>query len=105
MVNDLNILPVPRRRYRQTNMSMTMPAAANELIKAESTHAGAVNLQKLQHPLSRGARGNSGVILSLLFRGFSKGIEGKESISGYRPCKTHSSLGVADAYTSRYEAD
>lgn len=76
MVNDLNIFPVPDGDTG-TNMSMTMSAAANELIKTESTHAGEI-AKIAASALLRGARGNSGVILSLLFRGFSKGIEGKK---------------------------
>ncbi len=95
MVNDLNIFPVPDGDTG-TNMSMTMSAAANELIKTESTHAG--DIAKIAaSALLRGARGNSGVILSLLFRGFAKGIEGKEFISGVDLANALS-LGVEDAY-------
>ena len=95
MVNDLNIFPVPDGDTG-TNMSMTMSAAANELIKTESTHAGEI-AKIAASALLRGARGNSGVILSLLFRGFSKGIEGKESISGIDLANALG-LGVEDAY-------
>ncbi len=63
MVNDLNIFPVPDGDTG-TNMSMTMSAAANELIKTESTHAGEI-AKIAASALLRGARGNSGVILSL----------------------------------------
>ena len=95
MVNDLNIFPVPDGDTG-TNMSMTMSAAANELIKTESTHAGEI-AKIAASALLRGARGNSGVILSLLFRGFSKGIEGKETISGIDLANALG-LGVEDAY-------
>ena len=75
-INDLNVFPVPDGDTG-TNMSMTIGAAVAELRKtapvsvdqAASTTASA---------LLRGARGNSGVILSLLFRGLSKGLKGRE---------------------------
>ena len=73
-INDLNVFPVPDGDTG-TNMSLTIGAAAAELKKSEprdisqaaSITAGA---------LLRGARGNSGVILSLLFRGMSKVLKG-----------------------------
>ena len=76
-INDLNVFPVPDGDTG-TNMSMTIAAAVAELRKttpvsvdqAASTTASA---------LLRGARGNSGVILSLLFRGLSKSLKGRES--------------------------
>ena len=75
-INDLNVFPVPDGDTG-TNMSMTIAAAVTELRKstpatldqAASTTASA---------LLRGARGNSGVILSLLFRGISKSLKGRE---------------------------
>ena len=79
-VDELNIYPVPDGDTG-TNMSMTMSAAARELEKTEGGSAGDV-AKTVASALLRGARGNSGVILSLLFRGFSKGIEGMESING-----------------------
>ena len=79
-VDELNIFPVPDGDTG-TNMSMTMSAAARELEKIEGGSAGDV-AKAVASALLRGARGNSGVILSLLFRGFSKGIEGMESING-----------------------
>ena len=77
-INDLNVFPVPDGDTG-TNMSMTIAAAVTELRKsapatldqAASTTASA---------LLRGARGNSGVILSLLFRGLSKKLKGKETV-------------------------
>lgn len=76
-INDLNVFPVPDGDTG-TNMSLTIGTAAAELKKgdpkelgqAASTTAGA---------LLRGARGNSGVILSLLFRGLSKTLKGHET--------------------------
>ena len=76
-INDLNVFPVPDGDTG-TNMSMTIAAAVTELRKstpatldqAASTTASA---------LLRGARGNSGVILSLLFRGISKSLKGHET--------------------------
>lgn len=78
-VDELNIFPVPDGDTG-TNMSMTMASAARELENAEGS-AGEI-AHKAASALLRGARGNSGVILSLLFRGFSKGIEGCSTISG-----------------------
>ena len=78
-VDELNIFPVPDGDTG-TNMSMTMGAAARELDNAEGS-AGEI-AHKAASDLLRGARGNSGVILSLLFRGFSKGVEGMEEIGG-----------------------
>lgn len=78
-VDELNIFPVPDGDTG-TNMSMTMASAARELENAEGS-AGEI-AHKAASALLRGARGNSGVILSLLFRGFSKGIENCSTISG-----------------------
>ncbi len=79
-VDELNIFPVPDGDTG-TNMSMTMSAAAIELAKAQGGKAGDV-AHTAASALLRGARGNSGVILSLLFRGFSKGIEGMSEVGG-----------------------
>lgn len=79
-VDELNIFPVPDGDTG-TNMSMTMSAAAGELAKAQGGKAGDV-AHTAASALLRGARGNSGVILSLLFRGFSKGIEGMNEVGG-----------------------
>ena len=78
-VDALNIFPVPDGDTG-TNMSMTAKAAARELsILPSGSTAGDV-AQKAASALLRGARGNSGVILSLIFRGFSKALKGKETI-------------------------
>jgi DAK2 domain fusion protein YloV len=79
-VDELNIFPVPDGDTG-TNMSMTMGAAAAELAKGDGGSAGEV-ARTAASALLRGARGNSGVILSLLFRGFSKGLEGMDEVGG-----------------------
>ena len=76
-VDELNIFPVPDGDTG-TNMSMTMTAGLKELVKSDGGTVGAV-AHTAASALLRGARGNSGVILSLLFRGFSKGLEGLEA--------------------------
>ncbi len=78
-VDELNIFPVPDGDTG-TNMSMTMGAAAKALEDASGS-AGEI-AKKAASALLRGARGNSGVILSLLFRGFAKGVEGLEELTG-----------------------
>lgn len=79
-VDELNIFPVPDGDTG-TNMSMTMGSAAAELAKCSSNSAGEV-AKIASGALLRGARGNSGVILSLLFRGFAKGMEGMDEVGG-----------------------
>ena len=75
-INDLNVFPVPDGDTG-TNMSMTIGTAVTELRKAApATLTQAADLTA--SALLRGARGNSGVILSLLFRGLSKGLKGRE---------------------------
>jgi len=77
LINDLNVFPVPDGDTG-TNMSLTMSAAANEFKKAKyESLSEATN--KAASALLRGARGNSGVILSLLFRGLAKSVKGFES--------------------------
>ena len=76
-INDLNVFPVPDGDTG-TNMSMTIGTAVTELRKsAPATLTQAADLTA--SALLRGARGNSGVILSLLFRGMSKGLKGLET--------------------------
>ena len=76
-INDLNVFPVPDGDTG-TNMSMTIGTAVTELRKSEpATVEKAASVTA--SALLRGARGNSGVILSLLFRGISKGLKGMES--------------------------
>ncbi len=79
-INDLNVFPVPDGDTG-TNMSLTIGTAAAEAKKKPSQSIGkaaSVNASALL----RGARGNSGVILSLLFRGVSKGLKEKDEADG-----------------------
>ncbi len=77
-VDALNVFPVPDGDTG-TNMSMTMRAAARELaILPDSLTTGEISA-KAASALLRGARGNSGVILSLIFRGFSKALKGTQT--------------------------
>ena len=78
-INDLNVFPVPDGDTG-TNMALTMDKAATELKKKEfDTIASAADC--VASALLRGARGNSGVILSLLFRGLAKSLRGKAECS------------------------
>ena len=79
-LNDLNVFPVPDGDTG-TNMSMTINAAANDLRKTEDPDLGQA-AKVAASAMLRGARGNSGVILSLLFRGISKRLKGCESADG-----------------------
>ena len=79
-VDALNVFPVPDGDTG-TNMSMTITAAVPELKLMENPTVAAV-AKTAASALLRGARGNSGVILSLLFRGFSKGLAGKKEADG-----------------------
>ena len=79
-LNDLNVFPVPDGDTG-TNMSMTINAAAADLRKAEDPDLGQA-AKIAASAMLRGARGNSGVILSLLFRGISKQLKGYESCDG-----------------------
>lgn len=79
-INDLNVFPVPDGDTG-TNMSLTIATAANELRKASPIGVDKT-AEITANALLRGARGNSGVILSLLFRGFSRSLKGKETMDG-----------------------
>lgn len=95
VINDLNVFPVPDGDTG-TNMCLTMQAAVAELNKAEpSTVEEAV--RATASGLLRGARGNSGVILSLLFRGMSKMMKGTKVCDG-KLLAAAMSEGVATAY-------
>lgn len=74
-VNALNVFPVPDGDTG-TNMSMTFRAAVKEIENLNSQSIGEVS-KKLAKGALMGARGNSGVILSQILRGISKGLEGK----------------------------
>ncbi len=79
-INDLNVFPVPDGDTG-TNMSLTIQTAATELRKSEPETAGEA-AKITASALLRGARGNSGVILSLLFRGMSKATKGLAELDG-----------------------
>ena len=94
-VNELNVFPVPDGDTG-TNMSLTIGAAATELRKKPAATVGQA-ASTTASALLRGARGNSGVILSLLFRGFSKAVKDKDTIDG-RDLAIALDFGVAAAY-------
>ncbi len=91
--DDLNIFPVPDGDTG-TNMSLTFSNSARELEKLGGATAGKVAATNAS-ALLRGARGNSGVITSLLFRGFAKGIADGEFVT---------SQNLADAFTAGVDA-
>ena len=78
-VNQLNVFPVPDGDTG-TNMSMTMISACKEINNKEINNCGDA-VQALAKGALRGARGNSGVILSQLYRGFSKSLEDAQVIT------------------------
>ncbi len=95
-VDELNVFPVPDGDTG-TNMSMTINAAKRELEKLSDNCTVAEAAQIAASALLRGARGNSGVILSLLFRGFSKGLAGKTE-AGAEDLVEALEIGVKSAY-------
>ena len=97
-VDELNVYPVPDGDTG-TNMSMTMSAAARELELADDNITVSQAADIAASALLRGARGNSGVILSLLFRGFSKGFAGLETADCIHIAKAME-IGVEAAYKS-----
>ena len=94
-INDLNVFPVPDGDTG-TNMSLTIQTAAAELKKCEPATVGEA-AKITASALLRGARGNSGVILSLLFRGLSKSVKGLEEMDGVQLAVAMSE-GVTTAY-------
>ncbi len=86
-VDELNVFPVPDGDTG-TNMSMTVANAAKEVAKLSDCPVGEV-AATVASALLRGARGNSGVILSLIFRGFA---------NGFKDCETASAENVASAF-------
>ena len=97
-VDELNVFPVPDGDTG-TNMSMTINNAVGEL-KAASDSLGAGDVAKIvASAMLRGARGNSGVILSLIFRGLSKGLAGKQEADALALSGAFK-LGVDAAYKS-----
>ncbi len=92
-INELNVFPVPDGDTG-INMSMTMSPAA-EL----ADYSGSISdcADKVASSLLRAARGNSGVILSLFFRGIAKGFAGKDTVNSVDILQAFE-LGVAEAY-------
>ena len=79
-INALNVFPVPDGDTG-TNMTLTISAAKRELERMSDGCTVAEASDRAAGAMLKGARGNSGVILSLLFRGISKGLKGKETAS------------------------
>ena len=97
-VDELNVFPVPDGDTG-TNMSMTIRNALSELEAMDDSVTVSVVSAAAASGMLRGARGNSGVILSLLFRGISKGLKDKESATG-TDFAAALDLGVKAAYKS-----
>lgn len=96
-INALNIFPVPDGDTG-TNMSMTISAAAAELAENESRNISEV-ASAAASAMLKGARGNSGVILSLLFRGIADGLKGKAEVDG-KAFVSAFHVGVEKAYSA-----
>lgn len=79
-INALNIFPVPDGDTG-TNMSMTIEAAVREL-EGVTSQSISENAAIAASAMLKGARGNSGVILSLLFRGIANGLKGRDEVDG-----------------------
>ena len=94
-IDELNVFPVPDGDTG-TNMSMTINNGVKELSRLKDESVSKVSATAASAFL-RGARGNSGVILSLLFRGFSKGLKDKDEMSA-KDFATSLGLGVKAAY-------
>lgn len=95
-VDELNVFPVPDGDTG-TNMSMTMENALPELFNLDDNVTVSEVSNTAASALLRGARGNSGVILSLLFRGIANGLKGKETADADEFAKALK-LGVESAY-------
>ena len=96
-INELNVFPVPDGDTG-TNMGLTMSSAAQELRKSSDERVSAV-ADTAASAMLRGARGNSGVILSLLFRGIAKGLKGKAE------CTAHDfALAMREGVDAAYKA-
>ena len=96
-INDLNVFPVPDGDTGP-NMSLTIQTADNELKKSEPATVGEA-AKITAGALLRGARGNSGVILSLLFRGLSKSVKGLTDMDG-----AQLAAAMAEGVTTAYGA-
>lgn len=94
-VDSLNVFPVPDGDTG-INMKMTIEGGANEIYNIHEPNIYEMS-KKLSRGMLMGARGNSGVILSQLFRGISKGFEGKEQVDAIRLAQAFEK-GVEQAY-------
>ena len=97
-VDELNVFPVPDGDTG-TNMSMTIRNALPELRAMKDSVAAGTVAETTASAMLRGARGNSGVILSLLFRGLAKGLSGKTEADGVDIARALG-MGVEAAYKS-----
>ena len=97
-VDELNVFPVPDGDTG-TNMSMTISNALAEMKKAGDSVTVGDAAKTVASAMLRGARGNSGVILSLIFRGLSKGLAGKAEADA-KDLSDAFKLGVDAAYKS-----
>ena len=97
-VDELNVFPVPDGDTG-TNMSMTITNSVAELENLSDDTDCSVVASTTASALLRGARGNSGVILSLIFRGFAKGLAGKKEM-GANELVESLEQGVSGAYKS-----
>lgn len=80
-IDALNVFPVPDGDTG-TNMALTMESAVKELYKLKTSNLNEV-AEKVANGSLMGARGNSGVILSQIFRGFAKGVKNKNNINAF----------------------
>ena len=96
-VNALNVFPVPDGDTG-TNMSMTFKAAVKEIENINTESIGEIS-KKLAKGALMGARGNSGVILSQILRGISKGLDGKKEVD-----VTEFAIGFLEGSKSAYKA-
>ena len=97
LINDLNVFPVPDGDTG-TNMSLTIQTAVCELKKCDPQSVDEA-AKITASGLLRGARGNSGVILSLLFRGMSKAFRGLREVNGVQLAAA-----MAEGVTTAYNA-
>lgn len=95
MVDALNVFPVPDGDTG-TNMNLSMTSGAKETEAGTQRHFGKT-AEALSKGLLMGARGNSGVILSQLFRGFAKAVAGKQEVSAFELAAAFEA-GVQTAY-------
>ncbi|MBN1312235.1 MAG: DAK2 domain-containing protein [Anaerolineae bacterium] len=96
-VNALNVFPVPDGDTG-TNMLLTMRSAWKEIANSDDTHLGSM-AQRVYDGALMGARGNSGVILSQLWRGFARGVEAYAKLDAETMAK-----GLEEATRTAYQA-